>query len=1256
MMSEVKTTIKSKSSNIRKETQLENDALSKKYQKKTQLEHIRDLPDTYIGSIEFKETNEYIIVNVNGKDTIKQKTIQLNPGFINIVEEILVNAIDAFSRTEQKNKTLKGKHKLKGVTNINITIDKDGKISIFNNGDGIDIAEHPTEKIYIPQMIFGELLTSGNYDKSEEKITGGKNGYGAKLTNIYSTYFKVETIDRHRKLKYEQEFKNNLDIKEKPVITKYKKEPYTQISFIPDYKKFGMETISDDMMSLIKKRAYDIVATTNGKVEVSFNGEKISVKDFKSYMSLYIDKSESSNISVNVSESNDIEDANETNDEEEDANLFVHQVINDRWMVGACLTPTFGFKQVSFVNGINTTRGGKQVDYIIKQFTSHIVSYIKKKKKIDVKENVIKENIMIFVISTIVNPSFDSQTKETLTTNKSKFGSECIVPTKMIDELANMGVIERAINLSKFQDTQLLIKTDGKKRSKILDIEKLDDAKYAGTKYSKECTLILTEGDSAKAMAVAGLSVITNGRNYYGIYPLRGKLLNTRGDGKEKMIANNQEIIDIKRIMGLQEGKEYKNLDSLRYGKIMVMTDQDVDGTHIKGLFINFMSKWPSLLKYDGFLNGFLTPIVKVKKGKKTSINFYNINDYEKWVEKNNGKGWTSKYYKGLGTSTPNEAKEYFRDFKKMDYIWEDTEGVSSNSIDMAFNSKRADDRKEWLSKYDANLNVDTNQSQLTYTDFIDKDLIHFSNYDNHRSIPSMCDGLKPSQRKILYCSFKRNLVKEIRVAQLAGYVSENGAYHHGEMSLNGAIVNMAQNYVGNSNINLLEPIGQFGSRLKGGKDSAQPRYIHTHLTNLTNIIYDKRDNALYNYTDDDGQKVEPFFYVPIIPMILVNGSEGIGTGWSSGVPQFNPLDIIKNIKKIMKDEEPTEMVPWVRGFKGTIKKISKNHWITKGVYNLTDLSTIVITELPVGMWTDNYRILLDSLMTGEPIQSSGKGRGGGKGIGRGRGKTTNTKDKDGKEKKEKIVYLKDYTNESSESQVRFILKFDKKILNTLISNTDKSGINGFEIMFRMTSKISCDKKLNVYNDKCKLVNYTNIDDILKDYYKVRIEYYQLRKNHMIQVMENNLMLISIKVKFILDIINKKIIVNNRSKKDIREQLISKKYPQMINNKLFKLIEENDKLLKSGDGSYDYLIKMPIYNLTKERIEEFKKDLNDIESEYNILKQKTLSELWCDDLTVFEKEYSSFTKAYYSYMGFEVKDFEKVKHKKLVIRDKHSSV
>lgn len=175
------------------------------------------------------------------------------------------------------------------------------------------------------------------------------------------------------------------------------------------------------------------------------------------------------------------------------------------------------------------------------------------------------------------------------------------------------------------------------------------------------------------------------------------------------------------------------------------------------------------------------------------------------------------KYLKGLGTSTSNEAKEYFHPDNRRETVYKYT-ADSDQSIELAFNKKCTEERKTWLMKYDRNDVLDYSDMNPTYEEFINKELIHFSNYDNERSIPSMLDGLKPSQRKILYSCFKRNLTHdkdEIKVAQLAGYVSEHSAYHHGEMSLNGAIVAMAQNFVGANNINLLEPVGQFGSRLK---------------------------------------------------------------------------------------------------------------------------------------------------------------------------------------------------------------------------------------------------------------------------------------------------------------------------------------------------------------------------------------------------------------------------------------------------------
>ena len=306
-------------------------------------------------------------------------------------------------------------------------------------------------------------------------------------------------------------------------------------------------------------------------------------------------------------------------------------------------------------------------------------------------------------------------------------------------------------------------------------------------------------------MAVSGLSVI--GRNKYGIFPLKGKLLNCK-DICTKRISENEEINNLKKIVGLESGKVYESVNELRYGKIMLMTDSDVDGTHIKGLLFNiFHTLWPSLLNIDGFLSCMLTPIVKVTKQTKC-LSFYNLTDYENWVQDNNTSGWNIKYFKGLGTSTSTEAKDYFKNMNIVNYIYE--KDRSDESIELAFNKKKADDRKNWIVNYDRQnvINYSDKLTNVSFTEFVYSDLIHFSVYNLERAIPSICDGLKKSTRKIIHCCFKRRLTKDIKVAQLAGYVSEHGAYHHGEASLQEAIVGLAQDFVGSNNINLLTPSG----------------------------------------------------------------------------------------------------------------------------------------------------------------------------------------------------------------------------------------------------------------------------------------------------------------------------------------------------------------------------------------------------------------------------------------------------------------
>lgn len=1257
--------------------------LKVKYQRKTLKNHIESLPDTYIGSIEQEYTQQYIydknvefmreedLVDVDSLNRFIKKDFLYNPGLKNITEEIIINAYDNKNRVEQRNKTSKSK-KLKQVTYIKININRaEGFISVENDGEGIDVTEHPIEKtddgksIWIPQMIFGELLTSGNYDKSEEKITGGKNGYGAKLTNIFSTYFKLETVDRHRKLKYTQVYEKNMDIKNEPIIEKFTKSPFTKITFKPDLEKFGDNSFDLNFEYLIQKRAYDLFACSNGELDIYFNDNKLTMNTLEDYYKMYIPvdifNKETPLVTQSVENANEggdkdeNKDNGETNDDNEDDNKIDHtkyeiiqEKINQRWTIASCLSPSLSFEQISFVNGINTIRGGRHVDYIINQITSKITEMIFKKKKVTVREHYIKDNLMLFVNSTIVNPSFDSQTKTTLTTKVKDFGSECVVSQYFIEKLFKSGLVERAIQLNQLKDDQVSKKSDGRKTKKII-IEKLEDAYWAGGKHATKTTLILTEGDSAKAMAMSGRNVLQDGHRAIGVFPLRGKLLNVR-DKSTNEYNNNKEVHDIKHIMGLQEGVNYTNLESLRYGRILIMTDQDEDGSHIKGLLMNFIARWPSLLKINGFLCSLLTPIVKVWKGNKkdNALKFYTLSDYRQWLNRNDGTKYKHKYYKGLGTSTPKEAKEYFKDFKIVNYIFDDG---TENAIDLAFNGARSDDRKNWLLNYDEDKVNDVKSKEVSFSDFINYDLIHFSNSDVHRSLPNLFDGLKISQRKVLYSCFKKKLTNEIRVAQLAGYVSETSAYHHGEASLHGTIINMAQTHTGSNNIQLLVPEGQFGTRMNGGKDCAQPRYIHTYLENITTKIFNEKDNAILKYINEDGLQVEPEYYLPILPLVLINGVDGIGTGWSSKIPSFNPIDIINNIKRLLNDNPIKEMHPWYRGFKGSILKIGKNRWLTRGVFKLGGKNSIQITELPIGMWTSDYKEYLDSLIVNSSRNSNT--------INQKEEKSTRRKGKHAPHKKNKNKfskeashqYLKDYINESTDTTVNFTLNFhnDEEMIELLEKGTGNySHITKFEKIFKLSSRLSCDRTMNLFNEKNKLVSFKEIESILSYFVEFRLKKYEDRRLHMMDELNKKLDMLSIKVRFIMDIINKKIKIYNKPKAEIIEQIEKLNYPKVLEDVVLSEEKYNSlKFIQKNKCNYEFLIKMPIYNLTKEKVEELQEEKNKFELELEILRKNTAKDMWLSDLDEFKIEYDKFIKKYYKNNDMNQEDYENVVHKSL---------
>jgi DNA topoisomerase-2 len=1168
---------------------------AEKYDKKTPREHVLLRPDTYIGDIE--PTSEPMWIYSSEDKNMVKKQITYTPGFLKVFDELLVNARDA-AVNDSTCDTIKVDY------NIN-----EGYISVWNNGDiGIPVEEHPVHKTLVPSMIFGELLTSSNYDDNDARTTGGRNGLGSKLCGIFATNFIVEIDDAKRGKRFKQEWTENMLNVGKAEVTKLpaKIRSSVKVSFYPDFKRFGIKNLNNDHISLFYRRTIDIAGTSNNKMKVFFNEQKIEVNNFKSYIEMYY-----------PAESNELYFDNPS----------------DRWTIGVLYKPDSGGEVVSFVNSINTYRGGTHCGHVTDNLIKTLINdYIKKKDKdIKVTPALLKENLIFFINSVIINPAFSSQTKDTLTSKVDKFGSKYEPTPAFLKKLAKCGIVEQVIELAKFKENAGLKKTDGKKQVKIAGIPKLEDANKAGTKDSSKCTLILTEGDSAKATAMAGLGVV--GREYWGVFPLKGKLLNVREAGAAQLLAN-EEIKHLKMIVGLKQGEDYSNdekFNSLRYGHILLLTDQDVDGSHIKGLFINMLhTLWPSLVKRENFVQSLNTPIVKAIKGKDV-ITFYNLTDYENWRETDESNGYKVKYYKGLGTSTSQEAKEYFLDIdtKLINYFWEnvekevkakfsDSENTKSDkkskkqkeqdesdlesedevldiflpkhddddAIRLAFDKSRADDRKKWLMNYDKNKVLKYEQKVIPYYDFIHLDLIHFSNDDLIRSIPSVIDGLKPSQRKILYGAFLRGLDKdEVKVAQLAGFVSDKAAYHHGEMSLMGAIIGMAQNFVGSNNINILKPNGQFGTRLKGGSDAASSRYIWTMLDELTPLIFNPMDSPVLNQQDDDGMPIEPEFYAPIIPMILVNGAQGIGTGFSTKIPPYNPNEIIQNLRNIMNGKSFESMDPWWQGFEGIVSKIDDFNYEIYGTWKQDD-NSLIITELPVGEWTSNYKEFLEKMLEDVPL----------------RGKVDDKKGKKLKKDKEKENPFLSYKDNNTDTKVHFELSFDEDYLNTT-KDIDKT--------FHLFKKYSI-TNMHLYGPEGHIKRYDSVEDIMRDYYKVRLEMYQKRKTHQLAILEHQVKVISNKVKFIMMVVEKKLEINNKKKQEIEEKLESNKFPKLGRSK------DDTKL------SYDYLLTMPIYNLSQEKIEELKKQKEEKEAEYNELNKKSPQDIWTEELDVLETKYEKW--------------------------------
>lgn len=1128
----------------------------KTYNKMDQLSHILHRPDTYVGSIRSREGEDYVS-DPSNNFSISKKTFMCNPAILRIFIEPLSNAIDNVERSKKSGMLCK---------NIKVNVDiNTGYTSVWNDGDYIPIEINEQEKCYNHSLIFGQLLTSSNYDDDEERYNiSGRNGLGVKLCNVFSSSFCVKGYDPENGLTFSQEWTKNMTEIGKPDITKSKSKKqtgYTEVSWTPDFKIFKMNGYSKEIIDLYCRYVVDSAMLTG--INVYFNDVLINVGNLKDYSKLYSTIEEKDILYINNKDS---------------------QIV---------VMPSSNFMYVSFVNGVYTSLGGTHVESWANSIFKPISKKLSTAKGATYSVSDIKKFFKIFVVVQVINPEFESQSK-----HKLESPVKSTVTDLNINKILKWSIID---DIKRSKELGALKKMERKKKN-FVKIDGLDPANNEGGALGKDCTLILVEGLAAKTYAVKGIEVGAfgkYGRDWFGIYALRGKVLNVR-NAKTASISKNAVISDIIKALGVRIDCDYTKqnvFDTLRYGKILIITDADCDGIHISGLIQNMIhTLFPSLIQRDKpFITSMQTPIVRVFLERNKEVLFYDEREYQKYVDNYSKKFPTKqinkKYYKGLGSSTDKDIADTFG-VKMVELVNDDNTTFNMNKV---FHTKQSDARKTWLEKYDSsNIALAWNGGiketiKLDISDFLNTEMIKFSLNDCKRSIPSMMDGLKESHRKTLYACFLRNLKysgKSLKVAQLAGYVAEKTSYHHGEQNLYDTITRMANCYPGSNNIPLLYRDGQFGTRLSGGKDAANARYIFTKLDGLTRLLFRQEDDVLLDRVEDDGDIVEPKFYAPILPVILINGcTVGIGTGWSCSVPCYNPIDLIKSVKCWLKNDGNAvnkkgnatisllpEIHPWYRGFTGDIEYSGKSKYTSWGNV-VSEKKMKVVNELPIGLWIDNFKEQLDGLLEDKVIQG--------------------------------------VRNYSTPEQIRFVIKEEK---NGILCNRKNLKLWRYIYTSNMV----------LFNEDGIIKKYDSVDEIIDSFCKVRYEYYIKRKKYLLNKLDKDIKFIGNKLRFLIDVMNGSIkLFDDTSKKrksrkvsDIVDELVKKGYdPENSENK------DDDDDNKSG---YGYLLRLQFRSITEENIDKLDKDIQSKTKDRTVLSNTTEKKLWIRDLDEFEKAYAKW--------------------------------
>jgi len=934
---------------------------------------------------------------------------------------------------------------------------------------------------------------------------------------------------------FQQTFRANLTERGAPVVKAKVVKPTSKrsgcgrvlVRYLPDYARMGLDLAANAevLEELLRTRAAEAAVCTRAGVAVTFNGAELPCKAAKFAAELF----------------------------GTDAALLTEAYGRGE---GPGLELTLGARQQSeafcgFVNGVRCDGGTLQAHVFEKLLKA--LQDVAKKQKLDVhlKPQTVKEHLAVLAIARIDKPRFTSQGKEALSTPSKSFGFVLEFTDLFLKKLAKLSAVEALLKAEVERELALnMRKVAPTKRGADVLIDKYDPALDC-RKTPMECTLILTEGDSAKALATAGLAVV--GRDKFGVFPLRGVSLNVRNCPLAKAVQNKE----ISALLKILNASPNGSLDGLRYGSVSVMSDQDADGSHICGLILNVMEVfYPHILEArPDFVRRIVTPLLKAtpKQGNGEVQAFFSMQAYTEWAAGVDTDRYIIKYYKGLGSSTVREAKEIFRNLARhtMVFSWDEH---ASAGLKAFFDDKMSDERKRILTdEYDVHAAVDYSVTTLSVTDFLRRDMIHFSTYSNFRGLPSAIDGLTPARRKVLYY-FLHHVKGEIKVSQAAAGVAQKTMYLHGETSIIESIVGLAQEQTGTNNVALLLPIGQFGSRLDKPSVHAAPRYIFTALSNITRALFPQEDDAVLERRVEEGELIEPTFFLPVVPTILINGATGIGCGFSTNVPCHSLPSVVACCRAALAGQPIPAPVPHYEGFRGTLEVTPKSV-LTHGTFQRLNDSAVLVTELPVGRWTDHF---LKDLKEGEKLK----------------------------------LQVVGVVNQSTEARVHVEVQFANSIADVPDEDLMKA--------LRLTTS-EATSHMYLFDGAYKLRLFEDYAGIIQEHAKERLRLNGLRRAAMLKELQAKRDRAQVRSRFIELVITGALKLTGLKRIELEAELRDvHSLPQLPN--------------AAGELSYDGVLSMNFASCTLEHIEKLKKELETLAAAIAELEGKTPESMWNEDM------------------------------------------